>query len=127
MPLDDENGCDSETSAPKPSTSSQKVAQNIHNNCGHRIKEELLRALRLSRAQPEVLDYVGGEFECPACAAKGHSPKLWLPAALPRKFRFNETLVVDLFEIESSCWGTLYQLCNFYPRQDFRDGCKVHC
>ena len=41
---------------------------------------------------------------------------------LPRTFRFNETLGLDLFEIESSdsskivfcnmvCWCTLYQLC----------------
>jgi len=41
---------------------------------------------------------------------------------LPRTFRFNETLGVDLFEVESTdsskinfcnmvCWGTLYQLC----------------
>ena len=81
-----------------------------------------MRALRLSRARPEVLDYVRREFECPACAAKGHPPKPRLPAALPRTFRFNETLGWDLFEIESPdsskivfcnmvCWGTLYQLC----------------
>ena len=53
---------------------------------------------------------------------KGHPPKPRLPAALPRTFRFNETLGLDLFEIESPdssrnvfcnmvCWGTLYQLC----------------
>ena len=62
------------------------------------------------------------EFECPACAAEGHPPTSGLQAALPRSFRFNETLGVDLFEIESPngskivfcnlvCWGTLYQLC----------------
>ena len=122
MPLDDENGCDSETSVGKPLTSSQrKVIQNIH-NCGHPSKEEFLRALRLSRARPDVLDHVRREFECPACAVKGHPPKPRLPAALPRTFRFNETLGVDLFEIESPdgckivfcnmvCWSTLYQLC----------------
>ena len=121
MPLDDENDGNSETSARKPLTSSQKkVVHNIHNNCGHPSKEEFLRGLRLSRAPPEVLDNVRREFECPACAAEGHLPKPRLPAALPRTFRFNETLGVDLFEIESSdgskivfcnmvCWG--YQLC----------------
>ena len=36
LSLDDEHGCDSETSARKPVTSSQKqVTQNIHNICGH--------------------------------------------------------------------------------------------
>ena len=36
MPLDDENGGDSETSVRKPLTSSQKkVSQNIHNNCAY--------------------------------------------------------------------------------------------
>ena len=100
-PLDDENGGDGGTIVQKPLTSSQrKVSQNIHNNCGHPSKEEFLRALRLSRARPEVLDCVRREFECPACAAKG-PPKPGLPAALPRTFRFNETLGVDIFEIES--------------------------
>ena len=81
-----------------------------------------MRALRLSRARPEVLHYVRREFECPACAAKGHPPKPRFPAALPRTYRFNETLGLDLFEIESPdnskivfcnmvCWGTLYQWC----------------
>ena len=113
----------SETIVQKSLTSSQKkVIQNIHNNCGHPSKEEFLRALRLSRARPEVLHYVRREFECPACAAKGHPRKPRFPAALPRTFRFNETLGLDLFEIESPdnskivfcnmvCWGTLYQLC----------------
>ena len=122
-PLHNENGDDDETIVQKPLTSSQKkVIQNIHNNCGHPSKEEFLRALRLSRARPEVLHYVRREFECPACAAKGHPPKPRFPAALPRTFRFNETLGLDLFEIESPdnskivfcnmvCWGTLYQLC----------------
>ena len=90
MRLDDENGGDSETIVQKPLTSSQKkVIQNIHNMCGHPGKEEFLRALGLSRARRES--------ECPACAAKGHPPKPRLPAALPRTFRFNETLGVDLF------------------------------
>ena len=101
-PLDNENGDDGETINQKPLTSNQKkVIQNIHNNCGHPSKEEFLRALRLSRARPEVLDCVRREFECPACAAKGHPPKPRLPAALPRTYRFNETLGVDVFEIES--------------------------
>ena len=101
-PLDNENGGDNETIVQKPLTSNQqKVIQNIHNNCGHPSKEEFLRALRLSRARPEVLHYVRREFECPACAAKGHPPKPRLPAALPRTFRFNATLGLDLSEIES--------------------------
>ena len=119
IPLDDENGGDSETIVRKPLTSSYR---NIHKNCGHPSKEEFLSALRLSRARPEVLDYVRREFECPACAAEGHPPKPRLPARLPRTFRFKETLGVDLFEIESPdgskivfcnmvCWSTLYQLC----------------
>ena len=100
-----------------------RASQNIHNNFGHPSKEEFLRALRPSRARPEVLDYVRREFECPACAAKGHPPKPGLPAALPRTFRFNETLGVYFFETLSPrmvpmslsatwCVGALwYQLC----------------
>ena len=118
-----EDSGDDTASTSKPLTGNQKrVIQNIHNNCGHPSREEFLRALRLSRARSEVLNFVRREFECPACAAKGHPPKPRMPAALPRTFRFNETLGVDLFEIESPdgtnitfcnmvCWGTLYQLC----------------
>ena len=121
--IHDENGDNDTASTGKPLTANQKsVIQNIHNNCGHPSREEFLRALRLSRARPEVLSYVRREFECPACATKGHPPKPRMPAALPRTFGFNETLGVDLFEIESPdgtkiifcnmvCWGTLYQLC----------------
>ena len=119
----DDDGGDDTASTWKPLTANQKrVIQNIHNNCGHPSREEFLRALRLSRARSEVLNYVRRKFECPACAAKGHPPKPRMPAALPRTCRFNETLGVDLFEIESPdgtkitfcnmvCWGTLYQLC----------------
>ena len=134
---DDENGGESETSVQKPLTSSQKkVTQNIHDNCGHPSKEEFLRALSLSRAPQEVLDYVRREFECPACAAKGHPPKPGFPAALPRTFRFNETLGVDFFSDGVSgwfqivfcnmvCWGTLYQLC--IPILDKTAGTVAKC
>ena len=123
MAGDDEDGDDDTASTRKPLTANQKsVIQNIHNNCGHRSREEFLRAFRLSRARPEVLNHVRREFECPACAAQGHPPKPRMPAGLPQTFRFNETLGVDLFEIESPdgtkitfcnmvCRGTLYQLC----------------
>ena len=123
MAGDDEDGDDDTASTRKPLTANQKsVIQSIHNNCGHPSKEEFLRALRLSRARSEVLNYAQQAFECPACAAKGHPPKQRMFAALPRTFRFNETLGVDLFEIESPdgtkitfcnmvCWCTLCQLC----------------
>ena len=122
MAGDDEDGDDDTASTRKPLTANQKMIQNIHNNCGHPSKEEFLRALRLSRARSEVVNNLRREFECPACAAKGHPPMPRMFAALPRTFRFNETLGVDLFEIESPdgtkiifcnmvCWCTLYQLC----------------
>ena len=140
MLSDDENGGDSETSVQKPLTSSQKkVTQNIHDNCGHPSKEEFLIALRLSRARPEVLDYVRREFECPACAAKGHPPKPGFPAALPRTFRFNETLGVGFFFSDGvSGWfqnrflqhgvlGHVVPIVHSYPGQDCWDGGEVHC
>ena len=55
-----------------------------------------------------------------------------MPAALPRTFRFNETLGVDLFEIESPD-GTKITFCNiavstvyFHFGQDGSNGVKVH-
>ena len=122
-PLDNENGGDSETIVQKPLTSNQKkVIQNIHNNCGHPSKEEFLRALRLSCP-------TGGSSLCATrvrvssmCSQRASSKTQVSTAALPRTFRFNETLGLDLFEIESPdsskivfcnmvCWCTLYQLC----------------
>jgi transposase InsO family protein len=106
-----------------PLTSAQKkVIQEIHNNCGHPSREEFLRALRLSNARPPVMSYVRKSFRCPACDAKGQMPKPRPPASLPKTFRFNESMGVDLFDIDNPdgskawfcnmvCWGTLYQLC----------------
>ena len=130
MPLGDENGGDSETIVCNPLTSCQKkVIQNIHNKCGHPNKEEFLRALRLSRARRE--------FECPACAAKGHPPKLGFQQRCRGPFfRFNETLGMDLFEIEFPmvqknvfcnmvCWGTFYHVC--IPFLDKTAGTVAKC
>ena len=120
---DDENGGESETSVQKPFD----IEPEEGHNCGHQSKEEFLRALRLSSARPEVLDCVRREFECPACAAKGHPPKPGFPAALPRTFRFNETLgVVFFFQIESLdgskivfcntvSWGTVVPIVHSHP------------
>ena len=88
-PLDNENGDDGETIVQKPLTSNQKkVIQNIHNNCGHPNKEEFLRALRLSRARPEVLHYVRREFECPACGSQRSSSKTQTSSSVAADFSF---------------------------------------
>ena len=55
---------------------------------------------------------------------------------MPRTSRFNETLGVDLFEIESSGWfqnrflqhgvlGHVVSVVHSYPGQDFSDGREV--
>ena len=111
MLSDDENGGDSETSVQKPLTSNQKKVTLWAPEQGG-----ILEALRLSRARPEVLDYVRREFECPACAAKGHPPKPGFPAALPRTFRFNETIGVVFFSDGVSrtwCVGARCTNCAF--------------
>ena len=55
MPLDDENGCDSETSVQKPLTASQKkVVQNIHNNYGHPSQSCPARGSRLRATRVRV-------------------------------------------------------------------------
>ncbi len=106
----------------RPLTEAQKkVVRDIHINCGHPPQEEFLRALRLSRAKHEVLDYVRKVFKCAGCDAKDHPPKPSPPATLPKNFRFNETVGMDLIELESFdgekwwvanmlCWGTLFQI-----------------
>ena len=94
----------------------RKVLQ-THRNYGHPSNEEFLRALRLSRAKQSVLRYVRREFQCPACAARSRMPRPSPPASLPRTCRFNETVGIDLFDLELKegrtawvcnmiCWGT---------------------
>ena len=68
----------------------------IHINCGHPAKAEMIRALRLSGAKPKVLKYVRDEFPCSACQARGTLPAPRPPAALPKTFRFNDIVGVDL-------------------------------
>ena len=99
----------------------KRVIHKIHVNCGHPSKDEFMRALRLSRARPKVLHYVRKYYTCPACEARGKVPRPRPPASLPRTFRFNETVGIDLFELEGKvfvnmiCWGTLYQQCVIAP------------
>ena len=119
-PIDHDKGY--ENQATRPLTEAQKkVVRDIHVNCGHPSKEEFLRALRLSRARSTVLDYVRQGFKCKACKAEGKMVKPSPAAVLPRTFRFNKTLGMDLFELRSYdgdswiacnmlCWGTLFQL-----------------
>lgn len=81
-----------------PLTEEQKrVIHKIYVNCGHPSKDEFMRALRLSRARPKVLHYVRKYYNCPACEARGKVPRPRRPASLPRTFRFNETVGINLF------------------------------
>ena len=78
--------------------------------------------MRLARAKEHVLNYVRHEFRCSGCEARDQMPKPALPASLPKNFRFNETVGIDLIELDRAdgngkfygvnmvCWGTLFQL-----------------
>ena len=99
----------------------KKTIWEIHYNRGHPSKEELLRAMRLSRARDPVLKYVRGHFHCPACDAKGRMPTPRSPAVLPRTFRFNETFGVDLFDIANAD-GSKTWYCNMVCGMAMWDG-----
>ena len=121
MAVDDEDGCDDDTASAwkKLKTSQKRVIQNIHHNCGHPSKEKFLRALRLSRAQPDFFDYVRREFECPACAAKGHEhgfqQRCHGPSASTRHSVWIFSRLIRQMAPKSFsatwCVGTLYHLC----------------
>ena len=124
---EEENVLDENVLLHDPLTEAQKkIIMKIHVNAGHPSKEEFLRALRLSRAKRKVLAYVRKAFQCNACDARGTVPKARPPASFPRTFRFNETVGIDLFEVDNGmggkswlvnmvCWGTLYQICVVTP------------
>ena len=91
-----------------------------HDNSGHPSNADFARLLRRGNARPEVAAWVRRNFKCEECEAH-QQPKARRPAAIPKTYRFNHVVGLDLVEVKNFsgekhywlnciCWGTSFQL-----------------
>ena len=70
-----------------------------HDNLGHPSNRDFARMLKLGNGRPEVVRWVAKNFKCDDCQAH-HKPKTKRPSAVPRSYRFNHVVGVDLLEVK---------------------------
>ena len=91
-----------------------------HDNMGHPTNADFARLLRRGNAKPEVAAWVRRNFQCDECQAH-RFPKAKRPSAVPRSYRLNHVVGIDLVEIKDLsnnptfwvnviCWGTGFQM-----------------
>jgi len=91
-----------------------------HDNAGHPNNTDFARLLRRGNAKPEVASWVRRNYTCEACESN-KMPKARRPAAIPKTYRFNHVVGIDLVEVKNLrqekeywlnciCWGASFQL-----------------
>ena len=96
-----------------------------HDNAGHPTNVDFARLLRRGNARPELANWVRHHFRCEACEAH-RPPKARRPAAVPKTYRANHVIGIDLVEIKNFRnerqmwinivdWGTSFQLVGPLP------------
>ena len=112
---------DDETGTARPLSEREKRELfRQHRNLGHPQPTELARALRHAGARQEAIRNVLKELRCPTCEARP-LPLPSHPGMLPRCLRFDQSIGVDLVDLEVRdgtsakalnvvCWGTGLQI-----------------
>ena len=77
----------------------------VHNeeeseNAGHPNNQDFARILKLGNARPEVVRWVKHHFKCDDCEAD-RRPKARRPTAVPRTYRFNHVVGIDLVDVRN--------------------------
>ena len=104
----------------QPATAQLRDLKIAHDNAGHPSNQDFSRLIRRGNGKPEVAAWVRRHFKCEQCDAQ-RQPKARRPAAVPKTFRFNHVVGIDLVEIKDmrgekewwincTCWGTCFQL-----------------
>ena len=87
-----------------------------HDNSGHPSNADFARLLRRGNCRPEIAAWVRKNFSCEACEAN-QLPKARRPSAVPRSYRVNHVVGIDLIFIPKQngdgkapwlnvlCWG----------------------
>ena len=103
----------------QPSPTQLRDLKIAHDNAGHPLNTDFARLLRRGNAKPEVAHWVRRNFKCEQCEAH-KMPKARRTAAIPRTYRVNHVLGIDLVEMKNlagekvywlncSCWGSAFQ------------------
>ena len=74
----------------------RRLVTKLHVNMGHPDNRKFVRVLRAGGTKHRVLRWIRDHFKCPECAER-HGQENHRRVALPRTFRFNHIVGVDLF------------------------------
>ena len=86
---------------------------------------DFARMIKLGNGKPELVKWVKKHFKCDDCEANKR-PRSRRPAAVPKSYRFNHVVGIDLLELRNHdgvkqfwlnmiCWGTSYALQVIVP------------
>ena len=103
----------------EPSPDQLRDLKIAHDNSGHPNNQDFARLLRRGNARPEVARWVRKHFKCAECEAH-QRPKARRPAAVPKTYRVNHVVGLDLVEVSNPfgqtkywlncvCWGSAFQ------------------
>jgi hypothetical protein len=103
----------------EPTAAQLRDLRIAHDNSGHPTNSDFARLLRRGNAKPEVAQWVRHHFKCEACESNVR-PKARRPAAVPKSYRVNHVVGLDLVELKNIQnepvywlnvvdWGSSYQ------------------
>jgi hypothetical protein len=82
----------------QPTAQQIKDLKIAHDNCGHPSNRDFARMIKLGNGKPEIARWVAKHMKCDDCQAH-RPPKAKRPSAVPRSYRFNHVVGIDLVEI----------------------------
>ncbi len=120
VPLDSDDEEPSPASPYTPTEAQLRDLKMAHDNSGHPSNMDFARLLRRGNVKPEIAAWVRHNFKCEACQAHA-MPKARRPTAVPKTFRVNHVVGLDLVDnkdlqgerrywLNAICWGSSFQL-----------------
>ena len=82
----------------RPTSQQIRDLKIAHDNCGHPTNRDFARMIKLGNGKPEIARWVAKHFSCDDCKAH-RPPKAKRPSAIPRSYRFNHVVGIDLVEV----------------------------
>ena len=83
----------------EPTKAQKADLQIAHENSGHPSAKDFARMLRRGNCKPDIANWVAKHFKCPECEANKR-PTSRRPTAVPRTYRFNHVVGVDLVDVK---------------------------
>jgi len=120
MPLsDDDDELETTDLSFQPTKQQLRDFKIAHDNCGHPSASDFARMIKLGNGKPDLVKWVKQNFKCDDCEANKR-PKSRRPSAVPKTYRFNHVVGIDLLEMKDPngvrcfffnviCWGTSLQ------------------